>query len=82
MIYIEQNNHTGESRQHTCESLLARMAAIGFPPDFIQAFLNNEHGGVIESRHATFRQATMSDRIYPWALPTGAWGKVELREPN
>ena len=72
MIYRETNTHTGESRLHTEGSLKKRLVAIGCSASQTATAMK---GTTLETPHAVFRQST-ADFGCPWALSTGAWGKV------
>jgi hypothetical protein len=75
MIYIEQNVHTGERRQHTDVSLRLRLLALNTP--------KMPETGIptlpIDTQHSWFRLPRTSgiDEQYPapLACETGAWGQ-------
>lgn len=76
--WMEWNTHTGEARRHTDDSLRLRLLAIGVQWDTILTFLSEGEGSppILSTRHSSYRRWTSEDNLYPWSLPTGAWGEV------
>ena len=85
MEFIEVNKHTVEKRWHTQESLSLRLRATGVsvsPKSDGARLLQGEHV-VVDAPHSYYRLPHLmldEGRHIPNALPTGAWGYLELVE--